>query len=69
MSSVPQVITEDQRRLQVMSRAEQRYRDLKSQAYYEPGISDNCQLNKSPSWFDAKRYEHCMHLAKKYFVR
>ena len=62
-------VSAEERQKEIMSSAEQRYKDLKTLAYFEPGISSNCELNNVPKWFDAKKYQRCMYLARKYFVR
>lgn len=51
----------------IISRAEHRYNELKTKAYYVPGV-DNWELNKIPQWFDPHKYEKCIYLARKYFV-
>ncbi|CAG2103852.1 unnamed protein product [Medioppia subpectinata] len=58
----------DSRRREVLNGAQRRYQELKTSGYFAPGICDDYELNKVPSWFDPTRYERCIYLARKYFV-
>jgi hypothetical protein len=62
-------IDEHKQEEEIYRRAEQRYNEIVTKAVNIPGTSDNCEPNKIPEWFDAKKYERCIYLARKYFVR
>ncbi len=62
-------VDEHQQQEEVNRRAEERYNEIVTKAVNIPGTSDSCDLNKIPEWFDAKKYERCIYLARKYFVR
>lgn len=69
MEVITKEVTPEERHKEIMSAAEKRYKELKTIAYYEPGISSECELSNVPKWFDPTKYERCMYLARKYFVR
>ncbi|XP_054165992.1 uncharacterized protein LOC128963503 [Oppia nitens] len=71
--NLDQVIDQQQHHQQrqqsdITNSAEQRYNDLKNHGYYEDGITDKFDHDQVPNWFDLKKYERCIYLARKHFV-